>query len=128
MKIEFDAIFALSLEGRFTTQIPLITISMGINFPTPILVDIPDSFFMNVKMGGKSRIAFGKEQSYLALSRSGFNILKDELWAAYSKGIQAVGLRDGHPDNFNDYVSMMNDWYDTVDENTRKECIRRNII
>lgn len=127
MNIEFDAIFALLLEGRFTTQIP--TINIGSPPSSLSLVDIPDSFLMNVTVkSSKYRIAFGKEQSFLYLSRIGFNIFKDELWQAYEQGINAVGIRDNHPDNYNDFIRMMNDWYDSIEQNTRNECVRRKII
>lgn len=130
MKLQFSNLFALLLEGRFTTQIPTININIGTNTQhSPSLVDFPDSLLMHVTVKyNKYRISFGKEQSFLHLSRTGFNVYKDELWKAYEKGINTVGIRDNNPDNYNDFVKMMNVWYDDIDVNTRKECIRRGII
>lgn len=123
MNIELDSIYQLLEEGRFTTQVPTMYIGAG-----PInTVDVPDTFFMNVKFSN-DRIAFGKEQSYLALSRTGFNVYKDELYNAYERGIKSHGLRPDQPSTKKEFVEQMNQWYDTVERKTLSEAKKRKLI
>lgn len=123
MNIELDSIYQLLEEGRFTTQVPTLYIGGGPNNT----VDVPDSFFMNVKFG-QDRIAFGKEQYYLALSRTGFNVYKDELYNAYERGIKAHGLRPNQPSTKKEFVEKMNQWYDEVEKKSLTEAKKRKLI
>jgi len=123
MIIELDSIYQLLEEGRFTTQVPTIYIGGG----SSNMVNIPDAFFMNVKFG-QDRIAFGKEKSYLALSRTGFNVYKDELYNAYARGIQAHGLRPNQPSTKKEFVDQMNQWYDNLENKSLTEAKKRKLI
>lgn len=123
MIIELDSIYQLLEEGRFTTHIPTVYVGGG---PSKT-VDVPDEFFMNVSFR-YDRIAFGKEQSYLALSRTGFNVYKDELYKAYVRGIKVHGLRPNQPSTKKEFVDQMNKWYDEVENKSLTEAKKRKLI
>ena len=114
MSVATNLITQLTSEGYHTLQVP--QFSIDLNGPGTDHTDLSDDYVIPVKSVScyKQRIAIGREQGFMYMSRKGFNHYLNDIKASFSSS----------RGTWQEFLAYAKDELDTIEAESRKALVK----
>jgi hypothetical protein len=119
VRIFEDTIGSLVRQGYRTLQVPVMALTFA-PADEPLTEEHPDEYFIHTNPLGdyRSRLAVGREQGFLFLSRRGFEHFRETLRECFEEGRGRMQERGHDIETFEQFEQWADEWFHDLLQNT----------